>query len=251
MDREYLDPDLSAGPFFDSPIDQDREDDSSGKKDALTRHISSAISYFTNSKGAFGRQAMLVEQMIFYVNPSGSLIWASPKAVSTLKYTNSEIVEKKLADLIHTDDRLNFLDYLGKNISAQFINNTAVFRLLTKENDVIMMELRSKLAERGGESVIVTYAREYTLNVASALDGVLDVRVENLRLRIELAKALIQKGLDPKQNPYLQVAAKDPGFNLEARNNNAADEKQVSRYCRQCGTTESPEWRKGPEGKKT
>jgi hypothetical protein len=179
------------------------------------------------------------------------LIWASPKALSILKYTKSEIVQKKLVDLIHADDKLNFLDYLSKNISTQFINNTVVFRLLTKENDVIMMELRSKLAERGGESVIVSYAREYTLNVAAALDGVLDVRVENLRLRIELAKALMKNGLNPKLNPYLQVAANDPGFNLEARTNSVADEKQVSRYCRQCGTTESPEWRKGPEGKKT
>jgi hypothetical protein len=254
MERKYLDVDLLASPFFETPTDHDKEDESSGRKEVLTRHISTIISYFTNSSLAFGRQSMLLEQMVFYSTPSGILIWASPKAISTLLYSKSEILQMNFVDLIHADDKLNFLDYMGQNISTKFSNNSVIFRFLTAEKNAILMELRSMFAERGNDSVIVSYAREYTLNVATALDGVLDARLENLRLRIELAKALMQNGLDPKQNPYLCESANDPGLSLELPADNVIDmhtEKRKSFYCRQCGATESPEWRKGPEGKKT
>ena len=261
--NEFLDDDdLIASPFFEqSPIENTRDDDSSGtKKDSITKHISSVISYFTNSKAAFNRQSALLKQIIFYILPSGNLVWASPKAINILKYSESEILQKRLLDFIHTDDRLNFLDYLSKGLLSKFSTaNTVYIRMISKTGEMKLLEIKSKLSIRGEEynPIILSYGREFSLKAATTLDGILDARVENLRLRMALAKALIQKGLDPKLHPLLQDASKDPGLSLEFAIDTNSDtgvnraQKISGLYCRQCGVTESPEWRKGPEGKKT
>jgi hypothetical protein len=192
-------------------------------------------------------------------------------------------------------------------------------------------EIRSRKASDPASRVILCAAREYQTKASLALDSVLDLRVENYKLRKTFVELLQKKGLDPGTHPLLQDPRKDQGLakglfppalqigstmaqsslstasdsptTLSSTNNNAFGQPISSSgrtpqtgvgsslssnasfhlqsgplsashmepgsvkvsagssrhppgslpsiVCRHCGTQESPEWRKGPDGPRT
>ncbi|KAI9099292.1 PAS domain-containing protein, partial [Phlyctochytrium arcticum] len=265
---------------------------------------------FTSTRQGFHRLISELDDFLHVVSTTGTITLCSSSVRRLLGYQPDELAGRPLADLLHRDDRDNVLNALSRAVSER-VEHMHYVRYQRKAGDFVLLHVRAKPLIRNGEvrSVVHT-ARPVRSKSSQAMDWVLDLRIENIRLRRQLEKALRERGQDPGDHPLLQqVSTKrvmittdleaneeegaDPADELSSRigsagvdgmsgglgsegpglfendsvagigNSNPAGstsrgtKRKKSRipteelFCRQCGTTQSPEWRKGPAGPKT
>lgn len=303
----------------------------------LTRHVTAVMTHFTNSKVALSRLLGELDDCLFILSVSGTLIWTSPSTQKALGESNvSGTLQKPFLLLVHENDRRAFLSHIADTLSApgsaERTTHLRIFCGTYSRNTSIdqcpstaVWEIRSRKASDPGSRVILCAAREYQSKASLALDSVLDLRVENYKLRKTFVDLLEKKGMDPGTHPLLQDPRKDPGLakglfppalqitpgsvltqsSLSATSHSstsnafgqplsssgrtpqtatlsstgsylppsatagsatshpvdntgpsavkaAGGARQLpSIVCRHCGTQESPEWRKGPDGPRT
>ncbi|KAJ3268968.1 blue light receptor [Borealophlyctis nickersoniae] len=293
-------------------------------KTNLSRHVTSVISHFTANKEGYRRLLNEVDDFLHVVSPSGVILFCSPSTRRFLGYSSEELSGRHVSEILHRDDR----GLLLGNINTSCAERAEYFiycRYQKKGGDFLLLEVRGKPypdERTGAIKFVINTGREYRSKASMSIDSIMELRIENIRLRKKLEAALKEKGLDSKYHPLLRPADRHPsmlpseivgdedsastagtsggagtgqrlgGWSAGRRNSSDADlggsatgetptsgrkrendssaeqlggdtqkaskrKKQKSRipqeelFCRQCGTTSSPEWRKGPAGPKT
>lgn len=326
----------------------------------ISRHINSVINHFTSSKEGYRRLLQELDDLLFVLTTEGTIIYVSPSAKRTLGYSQEELVGKPILDFCHADDATLITEELENSVQSA-VDSAYHARFVKKSGEYLLMEVRGKPygkeqlrvlgqkdnGKNGAHSVlasadelmdlptvpgeikfVVNTAREYRSKASLAVDGILELSVENLKLRRQLERALKEKGIDPSTHPLLKEAENElppsmlpselfesAGLDMRERQSFTKNEpygaggmngvgegvgplaplpaagggaggggdgerkkvgvtahgrfiechrsnipfwfflqkKGASEeiFCRQCGTTASPEWRRGPDGPKT
>lgn len=201
---------------------------------AISRHINSVINHFTSSKEGYRRLLQELDDLLFVLTPEGLVIYASPSAKRTLGFTQDELVGKPILDVCHPDDAALVTEELESSV-RDAADSAYHARFVKKTGEIVLMEVRGKpygkeqlkmlgskdiSSGRGGFSngddadpvapgeirFVVNTAREYRSKASLAVDGILELSVENLKLRRQLEKALKEKGIDPSTHPLLKEA---------------------------------------------
>ncbi|KAJ3101397.1 blue light receptor [Phlyctochytrium planicorne] len=302
----------------------------------LSRHVTSVITHFTASKDGYRRLVNELDDFLHVVSPTGSILYCSPSAKKHLGISAEDLEGQQVADFVHPDDRTLLERAMGSACGDRL--EYAIFcRFRRTSGEYVLFELRGKPFPTGkGEGevrFVVQAGREYRSKGSLSVDSILELRIENLRLRKRLEDSLIARGADPRAHPLLRVEVTesapsahpldlDVGGNLatqiseddfrlgaasgtvkavsasllddedkvggggvamggimERKKDDGGIEatlgggaassggggggggkmsrKRKSKvpleelFCRQCGSTQSPEWRKGPLGPKT
>jgi hypothetical protein len=125
------------------------------------------------------------------------------------------------------------------------------------------MEMNGRPVIEEGESCpifLVNVGREYKSKNSADLDSILTLRMENIKLRLQLKAELDRRtfqnsaaDLTGVVEPELQVNPPLVSMKKEetARRRKKAKISVADLVCKECGTNSSPEWRRGPEGPKT
>ncbi len=191
-----------------------------------------------NPKSSFFSQFMkvpdwsqqLIEQVsdfLYVVSPSGIITFASPSSFQVTGFLPSELVGRYLGEFVHPDDGRG----LSKNLQISLQMNseyTIMHRFRRKNADYIILEVRGKPLNTSQNQYILNVCREYPSKVSTMMDSLIELKFENEQLK-------------HKYGDRLEVL--DDG-----KKHKRSDDNKV---CTECGTNESPEWRKGPTGAKT
>ncbi|KNC98464.1 PAS domain S-box protein [Spizellomyces punctatus DAOM BR117] len=244
------------------------EDSSQTQKTLLSRHVTSVISHFTSNKAGYKRLLHELDDFIHVTSPSGQILYTSPSVRRMLGYTPTELVNMNISKILHRDDRQHVLNTLTASLLHP-IDQTLYARYQKKAGDFILLHVKSKPLVNDASTCIVHTGREYRSKASISIDSLLEYRIENLRLRRLLEKAVRERGGDPEHHPLLRKKGQgivtaveleeeaDESVVVDDKRDKGAKRKKKSRvpteelFCRQCGTTQSPEWRKGPSGPKT
>ena len=107
---------------------------------------------------------------------------------------------------------------------------------------------------------LVNVGREYSSKNSADLDSILTLRMENIKLRLQLKAELDTRSFASDLSTELnivQVGEPDSITSPVLKEETVVKKRKKSKIsvddlvCRECGTNSSPEWRKGPEGPKT
>jgi PAS domain S-box-containing protein len=203
----------------------------------ISRHINSVINHFTSSKEGYRRLLQELDDLLFVLTPDGLIIYVSPSAKRTLGYAQEELVGKPILDICHADDGPLVTEELEGSVTNA-TDSAYHARFIKKSGDHVLMEVRGKpygkeqlrvlgqkdtgragsssattslvddMAELPGGPgeirFVVNTAREYRSKASLAVDGILELSVENLKLRRQLERALKEKGFDPATHPLLK-----------------------------------------------
>ncbi|KAJ3045468.1 blue light receptor [Rhizophlyctis rosea] len=211
------------------------------KRDVLlSRHVSSVISHFTSSPSSHSRLLSELDDFLHVLSPSGTILYSSPATRRVLGWTDTEMKGRNVEDFLEPGD-FSILQGLLKGCTEKGGDGEGFvyIRYVRKRGGVVVCEVRGRGVE-GWDShephqnphspppysgkVIITTAREYKSRTKSSsinADAVLELRIENVRLRRRLEGVVRERGGDVKAHPLL------------IRNNNAkgpvveVDEEEV------------------------
>eukprot|EP00834_Sanchytrium_tribonematis_P005092 NODE_287_length_10726_cov_0.240614.p3 type:complete len:219 gc:universal NODE_287_length_10726_cov_0.240614:9285-8629(-) len=188
---------------------------------------SSFFEQFTKSSDWAQQLVEQITDFIYVVSGSGIITYASPSAFPVTGFQPSELVGRYLGEFVHPDDGRGLSKHfqVSLQLSGEY---TLMHRFRRKNADYIILEVRGKPMKTPKSSYIVNVCREYPSKVSTQMDSLIELKFENEQLKEryghELRHAEVTKKhkLDPED-----------------------------KICTECGTNESPEWRKGPSGAKT
>jgi PAS domain S-box-containing protein len=259
--------------------DSDSEDD---KKVSLSRHVTSVITHFTSSNVAYSRLLNEIDDFVHVISDTGNVLYTSPSVKKLLNYETTELLDTSVLDIVHPDDR-HILQSKLRTIGVEKTTFQVYCRYLVKNGSFVLLEVKAKpiLDSKGHIKHIIQSGRDVKMKDQS-IDNLLDLRIENLRLKRQLEQILRQKNIDPSTHPLLndEDSTIAPYLGQQTPYDSTLVSpltipSQVSPvlisppviapptkkrktkipteelFCRQCGTTTSPEWRKGPDGPKT
>ncbi|KAI8815148.1 hypothetical protein BJ742DRAFT_782517 [Cladochytrium replicatum] len=314
-----------------SPNGTGSEDSLQTAKANLSRHVTSVISHFTANKEGYRRLIHELDDFLHVVSPSGIIQYTAPSVLKYLGYPPEELTGKHVGDLLHKDDQ-KFLTSKISECNQTRKLFTVYCRYQKKGGEFVLLEVRGKpYVDEETQEVryIMNSAREYRSRASGLIDSILELRIENFRLRQQFESILRERGIEPSTHPLLKALSENSGggFTEDGVNGglddfgdadgfgeemgrgakagigagssttisfpprhasldtispravnvlNRKDEldgrigetmgteveaktlkrkklrvAQEELFCRQCGTTSSPEWRKGPTGPKT
>ena len=174
---------------------------------------------------------MLIEQVtdfVYVMSGSGIITYASPSSVAITGFDPSELVGRYLGEFVHPDDGRGISKHLQTTLQMQ-TEYTIMHRFRRKNADYIILEVRGKPMLTPQSQYILHVCREYPSKVNTMMDSLIELKFEN-----ELMKQ--------KYDEHLYEAEAD------TRKHKRVEDTKI---CTECGTNESPEWRKGPTGAKT
>ncbi|KAI8811674.1 hypothetical protein BJ742DRAFT_796882 [Cladochytrium replicatum] len=309
-----------------SPNGTGSEDSLQTAKANLSRHVTSVISHFTANKEGYRRLIHELDDFLHVVSPSGIIQYTAPSVLKYLGYRPEELSGKHVSDLLHRDDQKILSTKISECNQARKLF-TVYCRYQKKGGEFVLLEVRGKpYVDETTQEVryIMNSAREYRSRASGLIDSILELRIENFRLRQQFELILRERGIEPSTHPLLRALSDNsgngfaqdhlntglddfgdgdgfgeelgrgtmgagsstttafpPGYLLDSISPrgltlNGADDpegrsgeslgpegeaktlkrkklrvSQEELFCRQCGTTSSPEWRKGPTGPKT
>ncbi|KXS18876.1 hypothetical protein M427DRAFT_53357 [Gonapodya prolifera JEL478] len=277
----------------------------------ISRHINSVINHFTSSKEGYRRLLQELDDWLFVISPQGQFLYASPSTKKHVGYSPEELVGKALRNILHVEDADFVFAALDSAVSEKK-DYSLYCRFLRKSGEPILLEVKGKPYDStytqiaaGSSSTdassdtkfVINTCREYRSKASLSVDSILDLSIENIKLRRQLEQTLIARGQDPSTHLLLKELESEAPQNLhptdlfdaqEAKERglngmgnlaalgafgdddeddepkppsmgnaaNAAKRKAKPGggeeiFCHQCGTTSSPEWRRGPDGPKT
>ena len=191
----------------------------------------SKSSFFTQFMKSGDWAQQLIEQVsdfVYVVSPSGILTYASPSSFQVTGFQPSELIGRYLGEFVHPDDGRG----LSNQLESSLTNNTeytTMHRFRRKNADYIILEVRGKPLVMAKNQYILNVSREYPSKVSTMMDSLIELKFENEQLKQKYGEKLER-------------------VDLESRKHKRGEEDKV---CTECGTNESPEWRKGPTGAKT
>jgi len=107
---------------------------------------------------------------------------------------------------------------------------------------------------------LVNVGREYKSKNSADLDSILTLRMENIKLRLQLKAELDRRTFQNSAADLSGVVETELQVNppmVSMKKEEASRRKKKAKIsvadlvCKECGTNSSPEWRRGPEGPKT
>ena len=232
--------------------------DSDNQKSALSRHVTAVISHFTANKDGYQRLINEIDDLLIVLSASANILFASSSILTFTDFSPSEVVGRPLMGLIHPDDASLLMDNISLTAS-QGLDWIIYARLKHKLGSHTLLEIRGKpYLDSKAVKYILLSGRPYTSKSTASIDSILSLRLENLRLKRQLELILVDRGMDPAEHHLLrdgmQVDLREMVALANGEDSNAAKKKKTASdelFCRSCGTTSSPEWRKGPLGPKT
>jgi PAS domain S-box-containing protein len=216
-------------PFFN--LNDSVEKDGECKAN-LSRHVSSVISHFTSSKDGYSRLLNELDDFIHSISMDMSFIYTSPSVFKYLGYTQDEMMEKSIHEVIHQSDWGFYHTFIETSINShsEFMTHC---RYITKSGNIKLLEIKGKPfvdpdPNTSSPVQLILSGREYTTKSSQALDSIVDLQIERLALRTKLEKALRRAGRDPLKNiyfmdspdgeefadTYLQVPTREPDYSL-------------------------------------
>jgi PAS domain-containing protein len=270
-------PTYQSDQFYESIGNNDFIKDSSEskklKKKTNSRHSSSVISHFTSSNEGYRRLAQELEGFLFILSSQATILFASNSCQKYLGTSTVSMLGQSLGKYIHPDDeefvmeklRDAFASIKSLNVYCRFKREASddSGSSIGPDTENILMEMNGRPVIEEGESCpifLVNVGREYKSKNSADLDSILTLRMENIKLRLQLKAELDRRtfqnsaaDLTGVVEPELQVNPPLVSMKKEetARRRKKAKISVADLVCKECGTNSSPEWRRGPEGPKT
>jgi PAS domain S-box-containing protein len=184
----------------------------------LSRHVTAVISHFTASKEGYRRLVDELEDFLHAISPAGTLLYTSPSSRKHLGLDPKLVEGKSLLDFIHQDDHSTVMKHLQKALTER--KEYAFYcRYKKATGDMLLMEVKGRAFPEdpnvGPVQFVLHAAREYrycfwilnemtNIDVLIAqqlcrskgtlsIDSILELRLENLRLRRKLEDELAHR----------------------------------------------------------
>ncbi|KAJ3129110.1 blue light receptor, partial [Irineochytrium annulatum] len=129
-----------------------------------------------------------------------------PSTLRHLGVTPSDLEGRRLADWIHPEDRQLLLGRIS--LACVDKGEYGCFcRFRRLGGGWTVMEVRGHPVLDDDENEVrflVQSGREYRSKATLAIDSILELRIENLRLRRRLEEGLVARGVDPSLHPLLR-----------------------------------------------
>ncbi|KAJ3203389.1 blue light receptor [Dinochytrium kinnereticum] len=184
------------------------EDSIQTTKANLSRHVTSVITHFTATKDGYRRLVNELDDFLHVVSPQGSILYCSPSAKRHLGISAEDLEGQQLADFIHPDDKQLLIGHINISV-VDHAEYSAFCRFRRTSGEYVLFEVRGKpfpsLRSEGEVRFVVQAGREYRSKGSLSVDSILELRIENLRLRKRLEESLISRGADPKAHPLLRA----------------------------------------------
>ncbi|KAL7341928.1 hypothetical protein BJY59DRAFT_647841 [Rhodotorula toruloides] len=264
-----------------------------------TVKASSTTSLFTTRKNWSEHILQELQDFMQVLSPAGNFIFASASVKDLAGWTADELFGQSIFDYIHQDDAHAFKrDFEQSCRTGDTL--TLYYRFKTKDDRHVLFEVTGHPYYEGGKpqqspnqpaKCFFAMARPYPSKNQSLLDGFLELKFENERLRQELLLMYKERAGFPYGQPgmyrgdsfdasrstvidpatgLVQTSTLIPstsntygalgiGISATGTKGDGTGEKRKKKsrveegefVCRDCGTVESPEWRKGPDGPKS
>jgi len=82
---------------------------------------------------------------------NGRICYANPKLVEIGKYTQEELAQKSFLEFVHPDDRTTVGEQYKRRLAEEILKDNYVFRIVSKEGDVLWMEINASLIIWNGQ----------------------------------------------------------------------------------------------------
>ncbi len=229
---------------YNNELDQDSDGENDlelptsagGQKSSLSRHVTSVITHFTSSPEGYSRLLSQLSDIILCINEDGTILDANDSILRHLELKPADVIGSSVSGLLHKDDA----DLLKLNMTTpEFL----CYVRMIKGESYVLMEIKGTLSSPHR----IISCRPYVTPSSTSINSILQTRIENIRLRRKLELLMLERGLDPNSHGLLN--ANMGGASSAKARKHRLDKDDL--FCRQCGSTTSPEWRKGPEGPKT
>ncbi|KAJ3310809.1 blue light receptor [Blyttiomyces sp. JEL0837] len=180
----------------------------------LSRHVTSVITHFTATKDGYRRLVNELEDFLHVVSPSGTILYAAPSAAKHLGISSAaELEGTHISDYLHPDDRQLVIGLINHS-TVDRAEYSAYCRFKRTNGEYVVMDLKGKPFPEdpsdGNVKFVVHAAREYRSKGTLSIDSILELRLENLRLRRKLEECLLLRGVDPKAHPILRQDFTEP-----------------------------------------
>jgi len=242
-------------------------EDKTSRQVNISRHINSVVNHFTASKEGYERLLNQLDDLLLVLDAreaSYQVLYASGVSSKMISRTADDLVNAKLPDLVHPDDVGFVLEEFADATRER--RDANVYCRMKQADGVTLVEIkarpfsstRSPIPSKDCKDPVqffIASCREYRNKASQSVDAILELSIEHIRLREQLEAALVEKGIDPATHALLKDTDNEP-LNAEILESTADTDERRKRtkgeiFCRQCGTTSSPEWRRGPDGPKT
>ncbi|ORX83604.1 hypothetical protein K493DRAFT_194149, partial [Basidiobolus meristosporus CBS 931.73] len=235
---------------------------------------------FTKRRNWQTRVINELKDLYLVLSPTCGLIYCSPSSQETLGYKPEELTGRNVLDLIHVDDSDNFTRMIS--LSSKDKRFQLYCRLRKKDDRFVMFEIKGHPRYNPGDFHPTCYfciARPYFSKANAMLDSFLQLKIENELLQKRLREfggssqrpassdgcSGIPQTDGEKSPPNTgrssidlrggksetvdgDIVESPPGYSSGYTPKRKAYSERI---CTECGTTEAPEWRKGPNGPKT
>lgn len=273
-------PNLSEEP------DNTRSSNASTGLGALTNFGGAHLTDFTKRKNWPLRILGELKDFLHVVSPTGKFLFCSPSSHEMVGFSPEELVGRFITEFIHVDDVDAFIRDFNNAITQKSFR--LFYRFRKKDDKFIVLEVNGHPYFPEGSTnprCFFIMARPYPSKAAAMLDSFLELRMENEVLTRKLqelkrenesqtgiAEEASLTNTGPLQTvPYnlntastldnntKPLAASTGSISASADSENPRTKKKPKKnkadedthVCTDCGTVESPEWRKGPQGPKT
>ncbi|KAJ3341823.1 blue light receptor [Gonapodya sp. JEL0774] len=193
----------------------------------ISRHINSVINHFTSSKEGYRRLLQELDDWLFVVSPQGQFLYASPSSKKHVGYAPDDLVGKGLRGILHPEDA----DFVFAALDLAVLEKkdySLYCRFIRKTGEPILLELKGKPYDStytliAGSSTpdassdtkfVINTCREYRSKASLSVDSILDLSIENIKLRRQLEQSLIARGQDPASHPLLKELESEAPQNL-------------------------------------
>ena len=198
----------------DSKPSDGRKGTTGSSSRGLSRYVSSVISHFTSSKEGYRRLINEMDDFLHVVSSNGCLLFCSPCISKLLGHAPEDFVGKPVLNLIHHDDQESFMSYIQQALRDR-CEYTIYCRYHSKSNDHVLLEVRGKPYDSQTDEArkdqspqnlnfIVLSARMHKSKATTFVDNIVDLNMENIRLRKQLEDVLNQRGIDTRTYPLLR-----------------------------------------------
>jgi len=178
----------------------------------VSRHIANVMNHFTGSKEGFQRLLYELDDFLHVLSPTGTILYASPSISQYLQYSPDDVHGKSISNYIHPEDVGVFFAYLhtAQSTRSDFMVYTR-YTTQSKNQELppyVLLEVKGKpyIHPKGNGDVkfIICSGRKYQGKATLDMDSVIELRMENLRLRKRLERVLIERGIDPTTHKLLK-----------------------------------------------
>ncbi|KAI0239908.1 hypothetical protein L0F63_002109 [Massospora cicadina] len=218
-----------------------------------------------------------LKDFLHVVSPSGRFLFCSPSCLEMVGFSPEELVGRNITEFIHVDDVDTFIRDFNLATTQKVLK--MFYRFRKKDDKFIVLEVNGHpYFPEGSTSARCFFimARPYPSKAASMMDSFLELRMENeiltrrlqeLKREVEgrsgsgddnlalsanpLMQAIPYATAEIIQTPYLLPLILEVVRNKKKVAPKKAKADEEIWVCADCGTVDSPEWRKGPQGPKT